>query len=110
MEARWATTTWVEPGEGGMAVVVEEEGVTAEAEGEEDEVSLTDQLTAEISVIGITRECTADEADGGRGRGRGGHGHGGGGDHRPPIPENTNARLRKMVVKFADEDVSYTAA
>ena len=50
MEARWAITTWVEHGEGGMAVVVVEEGVTAEGGEEDDEVSLKDQLTAALSV------------------------------------------------------------
>ncbi|WVF72372.1 hypothetical protein IAT40_007187 [Kwoniella sp. CBS 6097] len=39
------------------------------------------------------------------GRGRGGYGGGGGGrDSRPPIPENSNARMRKMVIKLGDDD------
>nr|XP_018264090.1 uncharacterized protein I303_03968 [Kwoniella dejecticola CBS 10117]OBR86248.1 hypothetical protein I303_03968 [Kwoniella dejecticola CBS 10117] len=44
-----------------------------------------------------------DDRRGGRGRGGGGGGHGGGRD-RPPIPENSNARMRKMVLKLGDDE------
>lgn len=62
----------------------------------------------EVDEVRSPRACIelhqlADSVDdrGGRGRGRGGHG----GDSRPPPPESSNARMRKMVVKFADEEV-----
>ncbi|WVW83418.1 hypothetical protein I302_105438 [Kwoniella bestiolae CBS 10118] len=42
-----------------------------------------------------------DDRRGGRGGGRGG---GGQRDSRPPIPENSNARMRKMVLKLGDDD------
>ncbi|OCF55167.1 nuclear cap-binding protein subunit 1 [Kwoniella mangroviensis CBS 10435] len=42
-----------------------------------------------------------DDRRGGRGGGRGG---GGSRDSRPPIPENSNARMRKMVLKLGDDD------
>ncbi|WWC85240.1 uncharacterized protein L201_000102 [Kwoniella dendrophila CBS 6074] len=42
-----------------------------------------------------------DRRGGGRGRGGGG---GGGGRDRPPIPENSNARMRKMVIKLGDDE------
>ncbi|WVR04989.1 hypothetical protein IAU60_002001 [Kwoniella sp. DSM 27419] len=46
-----------------------------------------------------------DRRGGGGGRGgRGGYGGGGGRDNRPPIPENSNARMRKMVIKLGDDD------
>ncbi|KAK8870013.1 hypothetical protein IAR55_000583 [Kwoniella newhampshirensis] len=39
-------------------------------------------------------------------RGRGGYSGGGGGgrDSRPPIPENSNNRLKKMVIKLGDDE------
>ncbi|WRT66889.1 uncharacterized protein IL334_003852 [Kwoniella shivajii] len=39
------------------------------------------------------------------GRGRGNYGGGGGGNRdRPPIPENSNSRLKKMVIKLGDDE------
>jgi hypothetical protein len=48
---------------------------------------------------------TLDDRRGGRGGGGRG-GYGGGDRDRPPPPESGSNRMRKMIIKFAEEDVS----
>lgn len=84
---------------------VTEEVTGVHTEEEADEVSCLLWCVARMRMRRRSANMEIDDR-GGRGRGRGGHGgHGHGGDSRPPPPESSNARMRKMVVKFADEEV-----
>ena len=83
-----------------VVVVVGEEGDV--------EVSATFFPFGMMSLIRLYLDIDDHRRGGPRGRSSmiaGGNGYGGGGD-RPPLPENTNAKLRKMVVKIGEEEVS----
>lgn len=99
---------WAAVSAGKLSGVVSEvevgEGMGIPKEGvEEGEVS----YGLAILIVVIKLMFSDDRGRGRGGRGGYGGGGGGGGDSRPPVPESSTARMRKMVVKFADEEVSF---